>query len=146
MSTSCSSRKASNQPVSRLVPRFVPAVEIAADQHVRLAHAAMPGAEAQAFEAGVAVHELQRKMAALGIQAASNAPPCSGRPLRRHPGLDPGSIFSSPPPTGRQGGYRIRSGMTLGETKADQDERGGHQHPAGMAAAGPQKLASAPNR
>ena len=93
----------------------MPAVEIAADQHVGLAHAAMPGAEAQALEAVVLVHKLHAEMAALGIQAASNAGHVVASHPPRHSGLDPGSIFLVP--RWKEGGCRIKSGMTRqGET------------------------------
>lgn len=39
-----------------VAPSGMMRVEKAADEHVRLAYAAMPGAELQAFDAGVAVH------------------------------------------------------------------------------------------
>ena len=44
-------------------PAFMPAVEIAADQHVGLSGAAVPGAEAKAFDAGVRFHTFHAQLA-----------------------------------------------------------------------------------
>src|SRR4051812_40398016 len=59
-----------------VAPAFGLSVEEAADQQVRLARAAMPGAEAKALEAGVAVHRLHAELAALGNPAGCVTSPC----------------------------------------------------------------------
>ncbi len=66
MSTSCSSSRASNQADLGLIPIGGISVEEAADHQVGFPCAAVPGAEAEALEAGVAVHDLHAGSAALG--------------------------------------------------------------------------------
>ena len=81
---------ASNQSISASPQRRVPAVEKAADQHVGLRGAAVPGAEAEAFEAVVRSIGSMRQMAGAGNPGGFEWRSCSGRRSIVTPDVMPG--------------------------------------------------------